>query len=286
MRIQEIMPFVLSSIEDIHESLLASIIKTGYKELDEIICGLYPGEVGVVSGVDELCGSFVQNIIINQLKDKPDSSILVVCPKMEKEKYVMSLLSIGSEIPLSSISLANPPLDQGDRNRIALSNETLIKSNIQISRDRTIAIRDGLSKFEEQYSASTLDLIVIDDLDSISFKAEENPQPTDQSNKNIKTIKPTREIIVTLKISILNDIARKFHVPVLAVYGGSIDELDSNSEVNVVDSFFSYADLVLEIDDNPLRETGTTDIHIKKNKYGQTGRISLFYCDEFTCFDS
>jgi replicative DNA helicase len=290
MQIQDIMPKVLDLIEKTHESLSASAIRTGYDELDRIIEGLYPGELAVIAGTEELRESFAQNIILNQLKEKRDSSILVISPKMSKERYAMSLLSIISEIPISSISQANPPMDQADRDGIALANETLHKSNIQISDNRMIEGKNDFSEFEKLYSASTLDLIVVDDLESIDFKVEKKPHPTDQSetevNKNIKTIKPTREIVVALKISILNDIARRFHIPLLVTFNGSLNELDADPLVNVIDSFFSYADLVLELDDERLGQTGLVDINVRKCKHGQIGNTSLYYCDELACFDS
>jgi replicative DNA helicase len=285
MRIQELIPKVLDHIEEIHEALSSSAIRTGYKELDRIIKVLYPGELAVICSSGELGEQFVQNIILNQLKIKPDSSILII-PKTTKERYVMSLLSIQSEVFFSSISEANPPLDGTDRNKIALATETLLQSNIQISDNRTIATGNGFSELEELYSASTLDLMVIDDLDSITFKEEVKPFPTYQSDKNVKTTKLTKAEIIALKLSILNDIARRFHIPMLIVYSGSVDKLELNTHVNVIDSYFSSADVVLEMDDERLGQTGLVDIHIRKNKYGQLGDASLYYCDEFTCFDS
>jgi len=286
MQIQKILPKVLNSIEEAHKKVSASIIKTGYRELDEIIEGVYPGELAVIAGTGELGESFAQNVILNQLKAKPDASILVICPRISEEQYVMHLISIQSEVFFSSISQANPPLDKMDWERIRRANEILLKSKIQISEDQTIATKDGFSELEELYSVSTLDLIVIDDLDSIIFKEVIKPLTTDQADKNIKTVKLTKAETVALKISILNEIAREFHIPVLTVYSGSVGKLDLNTHVNVIDSYFSFADVVLEMDDERLGQTGLVDIDIRKCKHGTTGTTSLFYCDEFTCFDS
>ena len=84
----------------------------------------------------------------------------------------------------------------------------------------------------------------------------------------------------------MNDIARRFHIPLLVTFNGSLNELDADPLVNVIDSFFSYADLVLELDDERLGQTGLVDINVRKCKHGQIGNTSLYYCDELACFDS
>jgi replicative DNA helicase len=286
MRIQDIMPKVVELIEKAQKEASASLIKSGYRELDDMIDGIYPGEIAVICSSGELGVGFAQNVILNQLKAKPDASILIICPKMAKEQYVMSLISIKSEVPISSISEANPPLDQEERDRIALATEELLKSQIQISEDRVIETRAGFSELEELYSASSLYLMVIDNLDSIGFKRKVAPHPVDQPDKNIKAAELTKAEAVALKISILNEIARRFHLPILCVYGNSVDNLDLNSDVNLIEAYFNLADVVVEIGDKRLGETGLVDLQVRKTNHGKIGNTSLYYCDELACFDS
>jgi replicative DNA helicase len=283
MRIQEIIPKVLNLIEEAHEALSASMIRTGYDELDRMMEGLYPGELGVIAGTKELSQSFAQNVILNQLKAKPDASILIICPRMSKEQYAMLLMSVISEIPFSSVSQANPPLDMIDWERIRQANEILIKSKLQIFEDRVIPVGECFSEFQRQYSASNLDLILIDDLESITFKTEVEPHPIDQSDQNYTL---EREETITIIVSYLNEVARKFHVPVLTTFDGSLDKFDLDSHDNVIDTYFNWADLVLDLDDERLGETGLVDIDIRKCKHGTTSKISLFYCDDLGCFNS
>ena len=277
------MPQVLNQIEEAHKKVLASVIKTGYIDVDEIIKGLYSGEVAVITGQGGLCESFTQNIILNQVKEKPDCSILVICPRMTKERYVMSLLSIQSEVLLSSITEANPPTDQEDRDKIAMATKALLQSNIQLTNNRTIPIGECFSEFGESYSVSTVKLIVVDDLESITFKTEVEPHPKNQLDQN-NTL--TRAETIAIIISYLNEVARKFHVPVLTTFDGSLDKLDRDSHDNVIEAYFNWADLVLQLDDEQLGETGLVNIDVRKCKHGQVGSTSLDYCDELACFDS
>jgi replicative DNA helicase len=146
MEIKKIMKQVFEIME---KSPATKGIPSGYKELDLMINGFHAGDLITIAGEQQICHSFIQNVIINQTsQEKSFVSVLIISPCISDVNYAMQLLPIKSKVPLKSIYHANSTFSQTDWDAITMAFEPIADSPYYIVDKENISISQIQSKAE------------------------------------------------------------------------------------------------------------------------------------------
>jgi replicative DNA helicase len=290
MKLKDILSIVFDLMEKISEVQPESVVPTGFQEIDVLTGGLKPGElILVLTGEEELSRVLAQNIIINLIQDQLDLSILVFSSDISKEQYTMQLLSIKSQVDYSSISLAKPTLKQTDWDKISMATEDLSKSNIQIIDQNGLTIEQLQAQIEEANKNELLNLIVIDNIESLLVETGNHEFAAFKSkcteSGEFKHFIQTELWEDDYKASRLKTMSEALNIPIVVVSDNNMGS--AGKKIPKQYSMIEWADLVFEMDDEWKRGyVGAVDINITKNKCGLTGKIGLYYTEECFRFNS
>ncbi|MBT4290992.1 MAG: hypothetical protein HOD92_27005 [Deltaproteobacteria bacterium] len=272
MKIQEILINIFDLMEKMSEVPSEAIIQTGYREIDILSGGIKSGELFLITGENELGKHFSQNIIINQIQNQTNPSILIFCTKAI-EHYTMQLLSIASGVNYTTISRLNPPLEQADWDKLSRATEVLSKSNIEIIDQRRYTLDQLRVEVEEANIKMPVNLIVVDSFEPILVETGGHGVATLKSkyteSGEFNHVGKTEVCENDNTSKKLKTLAEIFNIPILVV---------SNSNKG------DFADQVYELGE--VGCDGSVYINVTKNKSGLTGKVGLYYTEESTCFDS
>ncbi|MFL0802428.1 MAG: replicative DNA helicase [Agarilytica sp.] len=256
---------VINSIDNRFHGKELPGLSTGFKDLDEKIIGLNPGELVVVAGRPSMGKTtFGMNIVRHNILQ--DKNVLVYSIETTKEKLMERMLSDVGKIPLMKIRTGQlgeqdwPNLECAARR---LKDKSLILSdlsNLHIDRAQAIARKINRKK--------KLDLVVVDYLQLMRGEGE---------NETLRLAEVSRG---------LRAMAKQINVPVIAV--AQINrgtEKSTNRRPTIADirqsgQIEQDADVILmiyrdEYYNEDSVEKGIAEIIIGKQKNGETGTIRV-----------
>jgi replicative DNA helicase len=278
LNLKGILSKVVDQMEKEQGVVTESVIATGFNELDSIMGGIRPSDLIFIKSVRRFGRDFVQNIIINLIKNKPDISIFVICPELEKEQYATELLSVKSHVDISAICNDNSVLKPFDWDKITLANKSLNESNIQIC-DEYFFTMEFFTIIKTLKEYSKVDLVIFDKAD---FMIAEKGRKRFKSYKELvasrlkerdKHYQKALRTQADYMAFVLECIPCLLNIPTIAIaYDNPYDTMD-----DMINSLNDYASTVIEID-SPWEpdSVGAVDIQVTKNKHGRTGKVEFW----------
>lgn len=246
-------------------------IKTELTDLDEIIGGLYPGEILLI-GTRPAIGksSFIRTLIKKVTMGKGIRSLFFSL-EIPKEKIQMELVSTLSGIPTWRIR-------QHKFEEAELKTYNMLLSQVEdfpiiIDDTENKNINDICDMSRKLVKEEGIEIIYIDYLGLITIN-EENPSIEDFCN----------EVMTKLK-----GLARELNIPiVLACQVSRAPEHISMRGIRH-SSIIDNSDVILLLDrkrTDEIRRYWFAQLDVVKNNYGDTGGIKLRFMPESVCFEN
>lgn len=272
---------VISQITDMAKSEYGLLgISTGFRDLDQIISGLQPGELILVAAKPYMgLSAFGLSIALNTAIFE-NSTIAFFSMQMPKEKFVRQMICAEARVDEHRFSTAYLTRDEWTRIQEGLQTLEEIKIFIDDRNELTIhEIQVTLRKFLTEQKK--LDLVIIDNLQHIHTS-----QNTVLSNQDVWQIPRG-----------LKEIAREFQIPVVLLcplpMSGNIPIHNRPTLFDLKDagSIKEFADVSLlihraEIYSNTEENKGIANILVVKNDDGSSGIINLAFLNEFNRFEN
>jgi replicative DNA helicase len=286
-----LVPETMGLIENIQKHGESRGLRTGYLDLDNITSGFQRGNLIVIAarpsmGKTALALNIAANMVI-----KDERSVGFFSIEMSKVQVIMRLLSLKSEINLSSLMSARPHLSQKEFKKLELSASELEKSKFYIDDSPTLSIVEMKTRARRLMNERGLDIIFVDYLQLMKVSG-------DLLRKN-----DTRAQEVAIITSALKELAKELDIPVVACAqlsrapeqrgkkDGPRYQLSDLKESGAIEQ---DADLVMflhrEREDQLEGETsgrsGTAEVIIAKQRNGPTGKVVLAFIDKYTKFSN
>ncbi|AGL90173.1 Replicative DNA helicase [Strawberry lethal yellows phytoplasma (CPA) str. NZSb11] len=160
-----LMPYISQSIVNDDNPNQFVGIKTGFKNLDELISGFKPKELiilGARTGMGKT--AFMLNLACNIAKKfttNPENQKAVIFSlEMAAEELGIRLLSSVSQIPLKQLQHKN--LTKDDKLQLLIADDEITQLNILIDDDRNNKIEDIETKCRQMKYTKGLDIVFID----------------------------------------------------------------------------------------------------------------------------
>ena len=256
-------------------------MKTGFKELDEII-EIKGGDFILLGGTASVGKTSLVLNIINNIAIKDRKSVLFFSLECSKESIVDKILSITGMIPAPSIESKKRKLKDSEFLKLNEIIRKIEKAPIYIDDTPGISIKEICEKSTKMKSEKDISCIIIDYLELISF----------EKSKNLSRDLETNEILKNLK-----ELAKKLNVPILLTsynipykkiahrenHIPKLEDLRSNI------AYEKYADIILllhreECFDNFTPKKNIADIIITKNKNDMKKNIEIAWNPRYLKF--
>ena len=259
-------------------------MKTGFKELDNII-KLNKNELIVIASRPAMGKStFVQNIISN-VSIKENKSVLFYSLDVDKESVIKKFIISNSMVEYKKFNLYvsskdKTGLSKEDKDRIAYAKKLLKNTKIYIDDTPNISIMDICLRCKKMKLEKDIDLVVIDYLQLISYdksKLLSRDEEISEILKELKVLAKTLDIpvIITSQLSSKCD-KRENKRPMMSDF--------SDSKYGI----YTYSDKVLLLyrDSyyNKDNKSNITEIIIGKNSHGEVGITKLAWMPEYCMF--
>jgi replicative DNA helicase len=259
----------------------SSLIKTHFRELDELVGGFMPGEF-VVIGARPSMGKtqLLINLALNMSKSAP---VLYCSLDLSEYQLTSRFLSTLSNVPIQNILLNN--LTAAEKDLIVTISKQLSQYHIYINGSSLIS----LSAFRDQCIKQIMDngvkIIVVDFIQQINLKKFRSNREQEISNfsHELKNIAKENNVVViaTSQLSRSVETRKESKVPQLSDLrdSGSIEQ-DADKVV------FMYRPEYYGINNNELGEAleGETHLCVAKNRFGKMGSVKLFRALNGTTF--
>ncbi|AGL90091.1 replicative DNA helicase [Candidatus Phytoplasma australiense] len=283
-------PFISTKtlIPDIRQSILNDDnpnqfigIKTGFKNLDELISGFKPNQL-IILGARTAMGktAFMLNLACNIAKNftsnNKNQKAVIFSLEMAAEELGIRLLSSASQIPLKQLQHKN--LTKNEKLQLFIADDKITQLNILIDDDRNNKMKDIETKCRQMKYAKGLDIVFIDYLHLL------------RKEQNVNIYQEISEISRKLK-----NLASELNIPIVALSQLSrdlekrVDKRPVLSDLSNSGSIEQDADVVMLLhresyyqkdDNNPH-----TNLIIAKNRSGQLGECSFNFYKQIQRFE-
>ena len=259
-------------------------MKTGFKELDNII-KLNKNELIVIASRPAMGKStFIQNIISN-VSIKENKSVLFYSLDANKESIIKKFIISNSMVEYKKLNLCGSSKEktellEEDKDRIAYSTNLLKNAKIYIDDTPNISIMDICLRCKKMKLEKDIDLVVIDYLQLISYdksKLLSRAEEMSEILRELKVLAKTLDIpvIITSQLSSKCD-RRENKRPMMSDF--------SDSKYGV----YTYSDKVLFLyrDSyyNKENKSNITEIIIAKNNTDEVCITKLAWIPEYCMF--
>lgn len=254
-----------------------SPIKTGFTDLDEIIGGLYPGELMVIGSRPAICKTSFLATLIKKITWETGSKGLLFCLNKYIEQFHEYLVSQITGISKDRVRNVRWKLNKDELEfcKIVLADISdlplTIYSTLDINPDDSYIKIDELCKIARELIHKKSAKIIY--LDDIEFVKATNEASGDVYSK-------------------LKDLAKELSVPIVItnqVSRRAEPKLPNLSDLNCFKSL-EYFDVVLLLDrKRRYDETSRyqfASINVAKNNYGNTREIKFLYSPTTLCYDN
>lgn len=250
-------------------------VPSGYPKLDEITNGFKEGDMIVVAGRPGMGKtSFALNMAIEMAKK--DFHVLFFSLEMPASQLGVKIIS--TECCISSKDFMTGQLSQDDCQKMWSQIDMIQRLPIFIDDSPNLTVAELRAKSKKvMHDNKKLDIIFIDYIglmQSNIFK-EDRVRQIEHISRNIKLLAKEMRIPV-VALAQVNREAEKHGVPML-------------SNLRDSGSLEQDADLVMfvhreELNNSDSQVKGMASIHVKKNRLGQTGEVSLRFIAQYTKF--
>ena len=256
-------------------------LRTGFRDLDQMLTGLEPGAILIIAARPSMGKTSLALNIARNVAEGQGKTVAVFSLEMGKQALMDRL--IAGFLGIETWKLKKGDLKENEFQKIRPLFDRLKQHPLFIDDDPDTSITNLRSKARRQQLEHGLDLLVIDYLQLIEV--------TDRAAGENRTQQVTH-ISQSLK-----NLARELQCPVIALsqLSRSVEQrspaIPILSDLRESGSIEQDADIVLmlyredaynEDCDNP----GVTDVYVRKNRNGPTGRVSLFFNAEKMLFTS
>jgi replicative DNA helicase len=254
-------------------------IRTGFNELDRTITGLLPGQLLIIAarpsmGKTSLALDIARNVAATQRRN-----VAVFSLEMTKQEIMDRI--VATFLGVETWKLKKGALTEDDFTRMGPLFEGLREHPLYIDDDPDTTIANLRSKARRHQMEHGLDLLIIDYLQLIEV--------TDRASGENRT-QQVSHISRSLK-----NLARELSCPIIALSQLSRSAEQRNPPIPVLSdlresgSIEQDADAVLmlyreEAYNEDCADPGVTDVYIRKNRSGPTGRVGLFFDKERMSF--
>jgi replicative DNA helicase len=247
-------------------------LTTGFRDLDGMLTGLPPGCLVIVAARPSVGKSSFALDIARHAAATQGKNVAVFSLEMTKQEIMDR--TIAGFLGVDAWRLKKGQLTQDDFNRMGVLFDELKKHPLYIDDDPDTTISNLRSKARRQQMEHGLDLLVIDYLQLI--------ETTDRASGENRT-QQVSHISRSLK-----NLARELGCPIIALSQLSRSTEQRSPPVPILSDLRDSggieqdADIVLmlyrqEMYEEDCDNAGETDIYVRKNRNGPTGRVSLYF---------
>lgn len=237
-------------------------LKTGFEDIDKKIIAMQPGQLFIVAGRPSMGKTtLAMNIVRRVIQEK--HNVLVFSIETTKERLIERMMSEIARLELGKIRTGQLDSD-GDWAKLELAARTLKDKNFVLSDVSNIHINRAMSVTRKLNRRKKIDLVVVDYLQLMDG---------DGGNRNLQVAHVSRG---------LKAMAKELDCPVIAVAQLNRDGVGKPRLKDLRDSgqIEQDADVVMLIhrddyENENCDRPGVADIHIAKNKDGETGIVCL-----------
>lgn len=257
-------------------------IRTGFRELDHLLTGLQPGSLAIVAARPGMGKTSLSLDIARHVAGVQRKNVAIFSLEMSKQEVMDRV--IAGQLGIDGWRLKKGDLSPEDFARMGKLFDGLREHPIYLDDDPDTTLANLRSKARRQQLEKGLDLLIIDYLQLIEV--------TDRGAAGENRTQQVSHISRSLK-----NLARELQCPVVALSQLSRSVEQRNPPIPILSdlresgSIEQDADVVLMLyredaynEDAP--SAGTTDVCIRKNRSGPTGRIGLHFDHATMSFQS
>jgi replicative DNA helicase len=256
-------------------------LTTGFPDLDRVLTGLPAGDLIVLAARPSMGKTAFALDIAQHVVNGLDKIVMFISLEMSKEQ-------VADRIPAGALCVSTHDLKKGlieeeHFKKMGQVFDRIRKERLYIDDDCDSTLANLRSKARRQQMEHGLDLLVVDYLQLIDVGGKVTPE-----NRVQEVSKISRD---------LKRLARELKVPVIAVSQLSrnvesrADRRPQLADLRESGSIEQDADTVLmlyrdDYYDEDSDQPGITDVYVRKQRQGPTGRISVLFNKERMCHES
>ena len=267
---RELSEFMAAEDREIKQPVLTQL-----KNLDELLGGMNPGELVIVSGVDHgMCSDLIHYVAANvSLKSK--LPIALVAPNASVDGSLLSMFCCLEKI--NKHRMLTGELSDSDWPKLTSAMSRLQESSLYMYGDEYSNLSEICSHLSGLHQYCGLGAIFVDSIDS--FEADGDSQQAQ----------------ITSTVQALKSLANDLCVPIM----GSMetDELwelpDDNeqtlSDLNLTEENLNLVDRIILLEGNKMSDDGEAqlvNVDLARNTFGAIGVATLHYHDDWRMFTS
>ena len=257
---------------------------TGFDELDEMTCGLQPGDLILLAARPSM-GKTALGLCLNALRERTDATVFLFSIEMSREQLILRTLSMLSRVELTR--LRSSMMDDEEWARLTATMGEFMQEGTFAGEGNRLIIDDTSSQTPSSLRASARryvrlygrpSLIMVDYLQLI--------RSPDQENR-------TQEIAEISRA--LKSLGKELGCPVLALsqlnrqVEQRADKRPNNGDLRDSGALEQDADLIMFIYRDEVYNPGTLDkgvaeIIVSKQRQGPTGTIRVSFDGRYTLF--
>lgn len=248
-------------------------VRTGFAELDQLLTGLQPGSLTIIAARPGLGKTSLALDIGRSVAATQRKNVALFSLEMSKQELMDRI--IAGELGIDAWRLKKGELSAADFERMGRLFDGLKEHPIYLDDDPDTTLANLRSKARRQQMEHGLDLLLIDYLQLIEV--------TDRGVVGENRTQQVSHISRSLK-----NLARELQCPVIALSQLSRSVEQRNPPIPILSdlresgSIEQDADAVLmlyreEAYNEDAGNAGTTDVYVRKNRSGPTGRVGLAF---------
>jgi replicative DNA helicase len=254
-------------------------LRTGFRKLDEMLTGLVPGQLVILAARPSMGKTALALDIARYVASEQQKNVAIFSLEMTKQEIMDRV--IAGLLGVETWRLKKGQLSEDDFARMGKLFDSLKQHPIYIDDDPDTTIGHLRSKARRQQMEEGLDLLIIDYLQLIEV--------TDRASGENRT-QQVSHISRSLK-----NLSRELGCPILALsqLSRSVEQrspaIPILSDLRESGSIEQDADIVLmmyreDAYHDEVEEPGLTELYVRKNRSGPTGRVELRFAKERMSF--
>lgn len=275
---KELVMQVLKYIEDRYQNKGAILgVSSGFKDIDNLCCGLQPGDLIIVAGRPAMGKTSFGLTIAHHVALNQRLPVAVFSLEMSKEQLVQRVLC--SEAQVDQQKVRKGLLDENDWAQLTKAASLLARTPLYIDDSALLSVRQVRAKAKRLQLEKGLSLIVIDYLQLMqsSLRVENRQQEISEISRSLKSLAKDLQVPVVALAQLSRQVEqRQDKRPIMSDLrdSGSIEQ-----DADIV--MFIYRDEYYKPDTD---KKGITEIIIAKQRNGPTGAVELAFVKEYTRF--
>lgn len=281
-KISAVIPAVMTRLDELSKGKTSLRgIRTGYRELDNIIDGVHNGDLMILAarpgfGKSSLAMNMVENIALQGY------SCAVFSLEMSEEQLATRMMCSVAGVDMGKMKKGE--LNKTDWVKIAKARELLSNAKIYFNESSIIKPSEILSQCRRLKRKSGLDFVVIDYLQLMTpdFKSDSRQQDTADISRSLKILAKEVGVPVLALSQLSREVEKRKGRPQLSDLreSGAIEQ-----DADIV-MFIHRPDKVQDekgLDESKVRQN-VAEILVEKHRSGPQGHAKLYFIGECTKF--